>query len=76
MKVWDQNNVCVRAVPASNDVVVSSRLATGSRAFQQNDNVAAAANWVMSGDSITTANGPDNLTTTPSRGIFFLLANP
>jgi hypothetical protein len=61
---------------AGNSVIVSWP-DTGSYTLQQNNNVAASANWVTSGYSITTANGTNSITITPPTGnLFFRLANP
>jgi hypothetical protein len=50
---------------------------TGSYTLQQNSNLAATAGWTTSGYSITTANGTNSITITPTAGnSFFRLANP
>ncbi len=50
---------------------------TGNYTLQQNNNLAASANWTTSGYTISTANGTNSITiTSPAGSLFFRLANP
>jgi hypothetical protein len=50
---------------------------TGSYTLQQNNNLAATANWAASGYTITTTNGINSITiTSPAGNLFFRLSNP
>ena len=50
---------------------------TGSYTLQQNSNLAAPADWTLTGYSISTANGTNSITITPPMGnLFFRLSNP
>jgi hypothetical protein len=58
---------------SGNNVIVSWPN-TGSYTLQQNNNLAASAGWATSGYTITTSNGMDSITITPSAGnLFFRL---
>ena len=51
--------------------------ATGSYTLEQNNNLAATADWAASGYTVSTANGTNSVTISPPRGnVFFRLANP
>jgi hypothetical protein len=61
----------------SGSSVIVSWPDTGSYTLQQNSNLAVPGGWTTSGYSITTANGTNSISITPSTGnLFFRLANP
>ena len=61
---------------AGNSVMVSWPN-TGSFTLQQNNNLAISAGWSTSGYSISTNNGTNSITITPTAGnLFFRLAHP
>jgi hypothetical protein len=64
-------------VTHSGNSVTISWPGTGSYTLQQNNDVAATANWTASGYSVSTSNGTNSITiTSPSGNLFFRLSNP
>ena len=49
---------------------------TGNYTLQQNSDISATASWITSGFTVSTSNGTNSITVTPTTGnLFFRLAN-